>query len=86
MVPIGFSKVFRQGPAFYFTLLSVFAGVSGHATEFEESLNSPVYSNNPIVAVVEGKTIHLNDLRDAQVHELMVQVFNCRSASWLRKP
>ncbi len=39
----------------------------------------PVYSNNPVVAVVEGKAIYLNDLRDAQVHELMMQVYQLQN-------
>ncbi len=47
--------------------------------------NLPVYSNNPVVAIVEGQSIHLNDLRDAQIHELMMQVFQLQRRKLVEK-
>ncbi|MCA9483777.1 MAG: DsbA family protein [Nitrospina sp.] len=52
------------------------AGVVPSVLKAEEpSGDVPVYSNNPVVAVVEDQAIYLNDLRDAQIHELMMQVY-----------
>lgn len=87
MVQNVFSKVFRQGSAFFILMMVTifFAGGPGHATENDLGETNPVYSNNPVVAVVEGKTIHLNDLRDAQIHELMVQVFQLQKRKLVEK-
>ena len=38
------------------------------------SVPGPIYSNNPVVAVVEGHPIYLNELRNAPIHEMMVQL------------
>jgi protein-disulfide isomerase len=42
--------------------------------------NSITYSNNPIVATVDGNPITLDDLKNAQIHEMMVRLYQMQSA------
>lgn len=36
--------------------------------------DSPVYSSNPLVAIVDGKPIRLDDIKNAQIQELMISL------------
>lgn len=87
MVQDGPMKVFRQIPIFIFlVLLTVFmVARPSMVSADEEPPGFPVYSNNPVVATVEGQAVRLNDLRDAQIHELMVQVFQLQRRKLVEK-
>ncbi len=37
------------------------------------------YTNNPVVAIVEGEPIILEDLKNAQIHDAMVQLYKMQS-------
>ncbi|TDJ62498.1 MAG: hypothetical protein E2O42_00600 [Nitrospina sp.] len=43
------------------------------------------FSNNPVVAVADGQLIHLDDLKNAQIHELMVRLYQMQSAQLKQK-
>ncbi len=66
--------VLLLNPLFSNTLLSqVKNGKSGKVEEKNGLLGT--FSNNPVVAVADGQTIHLDDLKNAQIHELMVRLY-----------
>jgi protein-disulfide isomerase len=50
----------------------------------DESNKSPVYSNNPIVAIVDGEAIKVDDLKNAGLQEMMVGLHK-RQESILKK-
>lgn len=42
--------------------------------------NSVLYSNNPVVARVNGQPIHLDDLKNVRIHEMMKHLYQMQSA------
>ena len=38
------------------------------------------YSNNPVVALAEGQSIQLDDLKNAQIHELSMRLYQMQKA------
>ena len=48
--------------------------------EEEKKENFTSYSNNPVVALAEGQPILLDDLKNAQIHEMMVRLYQMQSA------
>lgn len=87
MVNNGFLRTLRQATfIFSFATLSFLVFSPQTAVSADDvPENVPVYFNNPVVAVVEGKTIHLNDLRDAQIHEMMMQVYQLQRHKLVEK-
>ena len=43
------------------------------------------FSNNPVVAVADGQPIYLDDLKNAQIHELMVRLYQMQNAQLKQK-
>lgn len=43
------------------------------------------FTNNPVVAEADGQPIHLDDLKNAQIHELMVRLYRMQSAQLKQK-
>jgi len=43
------------------------------------------FINNPVVAEADGQPIHLDDLKNAQIHELMVRLYQMQSAQLKQK-
>ena len=41
---------------------------------------APVFSNNPTVAVIDGQPLHLDDLKNATIHQMMVQTFKMQKS------
>jgi len=54
--------------------LTLCAGALIAAPLYADPANLPVYQKDPVVAVVEGESITLDDLKTAQSHEAMVQL------------
>ena len=50
-----------------FALLGLFVLIPGHVSA--ESAQTPIYSSNPIVAIVDGKPLRVNDLLDSQMYD-----------------
>lgn len=48
--------------------------------EVEKKENFISYSNNPVVAIAEGQPILLDDLKNAQIHEMMVRLYQMQRA------
>jgi len=53
--------------------------------EEEKKETSNTYSNNPVVALSEGQPILLDDLRNAQIHEMMVRVYQMQRTLLMQK-
>ena len=41
----------------------------------EKKENFTTYSNNPVVALAEGRPVFLDDLKNAQIHEMMMRLY-----------
>ncbi|MCH8157746.1 MAG: hypothetical protein IID18_08355, partial [Nitrospinae bacterium] len=44
-----------------------------------ETLQLQPYSNNPILAIVDGEPVILDDLKNAEIHEAMVQLYQMQT-------
>ena len=77
----GISKV---GCSFFLaTLLLNFPfsnAILAQPQEQEKKENSISYSNNPVVALAEGQPILLDDLKNAQIHEMMMRLYQMQRA------
>jgi len=71
--------IFKAGFSFVLTTLLLIPSFSStilaQPLEDEKKENSINYSNNPVVAVTEGQPILLDDLKNAQIHELMMRLY-----------
>lgn len=43
--------------------------------------NAPVFSNNSLVAIVDGKPIRLDDIKNARIHEMMVALHKLQKSA-----
>ena len=66
----GFSFVLTT----FLLVLSFSSAILAQPPEEEKKENFVSYSNNPVVALAEGKPILLDDLKNAQIHELMTRL------------
>ena len=55
------------------TLLPLFT--FGQRWALAEQTKIPIYSNNPILAEVDGRPIRLDDLKDAKMQKVLFQLF-----------
>ncbi len=55
------------------------------ASLFADPVVSSFYSNNPIVAEVDGEPIHLDDLKHARIQEALVQLYQMKNRSLKEK-
>ena len=64
-----------QFPKFFLasTLISLFGMLP--AQVHAESNELRLYTNNPILAVVDGEPLILDDLKNSQIHAAMVQLY-----------
>ena len=76
----GFSKV---SSSFFLAILFLsFFFSSAALAQFpdKEKENIVRYSNNPVVALAEGQPIVLDDLKNAQIHEMMMRLYQMQKA------
>jgi protein-disulfide isomerase len=77
----GISKV---GFSFFLaTLLLNFSfsnAILAQPQEEEKKENFVSYSNNPVVALAEGQPVFLDDLKNAQIHEMMMRLYQMQRA------
>ena len=59
--------------------------VVGTAEVFADGIKNPVYSNNPIVAEVDGEPIYLNDLKHVRIQEVLKQLHEMQTRSLKEK-
>ena len=59
------------------SILISFLGIALQAAA--ESNDLRPYTNNPILAVVDGEPLILDDLKNSQIHETMVQLYQMQS-------
>ena len=59
---------------FIFLTWIILSVLTGHSAWSEPSTR-PLYSNNPILAKVDDKPIRLDDLKDAKMQEILLQLF-----------
>jgi len=52
---------------------------------FPDTVSNSFYSNNPIVAEVDGKPIHLDDLKHARIQEALMQLYQMKKRSLKEK-
>ncbi len=52
---------------------------------FSDPVKPSFYSNNPIVAEVDGESIHLDDLKHARIQEALVQLYQMKKRSLKEK-
>ena len=73
--PLNLARIFVRNLAFLVVLIffSVFA-IKPNGVKAEEIPKS-LYSNNPIMAKVDGKPIRLDDLKNAKMQDVLVQLF-----------
>ena len=73
------SGIFKVGFSFFLTTLllsfSFPSAILAQLQEEEKKENFVTYSNNPMVALAEGQPILLDDLKNAQIHEMMVRLY-----------
>lgn len=76
--------IFKAGFSFVLTTLlltlSFSSTILAQPLEDEKKENSINYSNNPVVAVTEGQPILLDDLKNAQIHELMMRLYQMQKS------
>jgi protein-disulfide isomerase len=76
--------VFKTGFPFFlaiFFLSFCFSGtILAQTQEAEKTENFTNYSSNPVVALAEGQPILLDDLRNAQIHEMRVRLYQMQRA------
>ena len=76
--------IFKVGfPYFLVTLLLNFSfsnTILAQPQEEEKKENFISYSNNPVVALAEGQPILLDDLKNAQIHEMMMRLYQMQRA------
>jgi len=73
---LNFSKIL----AISFVLFGV-----GNVEVFADSVKSPVYSNNPIAAEVDGKPIYLDDLKHIRIQEALQQLHEMQTRALKEK-
>jgi protein-disulfide isomerase len=56
----------------FFLILTVGLVIQPNNSSGDENQNLPTYSNNPIVAIVDGEAIKVDDLKNAGLQEMMV--------------
>ncbi len=59
--------------------------VVGAAEVFADSIQNPVYSNNPIVAEVDGKPVYLDDLKHIRIQEALNQLHEMQARALKEK-
>jgi len=79
--------IFKVGFPFYLATLlfnfSFSSTILAQPLQFQEEEkkeNFATYSNNPVVAVSEGQPVYLDDLKNAQIHEMMVRLHQMQRA------
>jgi len=68
------SKKYKVGLKTLFILLMFFPVLS-----FSDPVTPSFYSNNPIVAEVDGDPIHLDDLKHVRIQEALVQLYQMKN-------
>lgn len=59
--------------------------ILAQAQEAEKTENFTSYTNNPVVALAEGEPILLDDLRNAQIHEMRMRLYHMQRAMLKQK-
>lgn len=79
--------IFKVGFPFYlatllfnFSFPSTILAQPSQFQEEEKKENFAIYSNNPVVAVSEGQPVYLDDLKNAQIHEMMMRLHQMQRA------
>ena len=76
--------IFKAGFSFILTALLLTPSFSNTilAQPLEEEKKEDVikYSNNPVVALAEGQPVQLDDLKNAQIHELSMRLYQMQKA------
>tara|TARA_B100000686_G_scaffold249098_1_gene259039 strand:- start:993 stop:2087 length:1095 start_codon:yes stop_codon:yes gene_type:complete len=67
----GFVKNFIFLTALFFLAMSIF----DRTLVWADGSSKSIYSNNPIIAEVDGKKILLDDLKNAEMQEILMQLF-----------
>ena len=71
--------IFKVGfPFFLVTFLLNFSfsnAILAQTHEVEKKENFVLYSKNPVVALAEGRPVFLDDLKNAQIHEMMMRLY-----------
>ena len=71
--------IFKVGfPFFLATLFLNFSfpnAVLAQPQQEEKKENFITYSKNPVVALSEGRPVFLDDLKNAQIHEMMMRLY-----------
>lgn len=52
---------------------------------FADGIKTPAYSNNPIVAEVDGEPIYLDDIKHARIQETLAQLYEMQNRSLQKK-
>jgi protein-disulfide isomerase len=52
---------------------------------FAETMQTPIYSNNPVVAILDGKPMRMNDLISPQMHDAMDRLHQMQEAALKKK-
>jgi protein-disulfide isomerase len=68
---------------FVFAVLGFLALIP--ARVFAESAQPPIYSNNPIIAIVDGKPLRMNGLTNPQMHDAMDRLHKMQEAALKKK-
>ena len=68
------SKKYITGLKTFFIALIFFPALS-----FSDTVTPSFYSNNPIVAEVDGEPIHLDDLKHVRIQEALVQLYQMKN-------
>ena len=75
----------KTGGSFVLAVLLLSSLFSNTLLAQEKNGRLSTYSNNPVVAEAEGQAIRLDDLKNAQIHELMVRLYQMQSAQLKQK-
>lgn len=75
--------IIRKLPLLFWACLFFLALVSAGVDADPKS--APVYSNNSLVAIVDGKPIQLDDIKNARIHEMMVALHKLQESELRQK-
>ncbi|MBT3921229.1 MAG: thioredoxin domain-containing protein [Nitrospina sp.] len=57
----------------------------GNAVVFADGIKTPIYSNNPIVAEVDGKPVYLDELKHVRIQEALNQLYDMQTRALKEK-
>jgi len=68
---------------FVFAVLGFLALIATHV--FAESAPTPTYNNNPVIAIVDGKPLRMNDLLNPKMHDAMDRLHMMQESALKKK-